>query len=140
LFRDDGSELAAVVRAVAHELDANIRQALVPVLKYGRGRVLSDDYDESDARQLGKGAFSVVWMVKHRRTVGAVQVESCIWQQKTFVVKQHTVESSCDPYLESAWFHSTLEPELRYPGFKPLLCQMHLRTATAWARSTRRKW
>ena len=30
--------------------------------------MLSDDYDETEATQLGKGAFSVVWVVKHRRT------------------------------------------------------------------------
>lgn len=38
------------------------------VLKRGRGRSLSEEYDESDAKQLGKGAFSTVWMVRHRGT------------------------------------------------------------------------
>ena len=53
---------------MARELDANIRMALKPIFKRGRGRILADDYDESDAKQLGKGAFSVVWRVRHRRT------------------------------------------------------------------------
>lgn len=65
---DDSSELASMVRGVANEMDHDIRQALKPTLKRSLGRVLSDDYDETDAKQLGKGAFSVVWMVKHRQT------------------------------------------------------------------------
>ena len=49
-------------------MDANIRMALSPILKFGRGRLLCEDYDESEAKQLGKGAFSTVWVVRHRKT------------------------------------------------------------------------
>ena len=57
-----------VVLEVAGELDPAIRRALAPVLSKGRARTLGDEYDETDAKQLGKGAFSVVYAVRHRKT------------------------------------------------------------------------
>ena len=62
------SHLPAVVLEVAGELDPAIRRALAPVLSKGRARTLGDEYDETDAKQLGKGAFSVVYAVRHRKT------------------------------------------------------------------------
>ena len=62
------SHLPAVVLEVAGELDPAIRRALAPVLSKGRARTLGDDYDETDAKQLGKGAFSVVYAVRHRKS------------------------------------------------------------------------
>ena len=62
------SHLPAVVLEVARELDPAIRRALAPVLSKGRARTLGDEYDESDAKQLGKGAFSVVHAVRHRKS------------------------------------------------------------------------
>ena len=42
-----------------------------PSLRRTRGKRLGDDYDESDAELIGKGAFSVVYLVRHRRTGGS---------------------------------------------------------------------
>ena len=65
----DDEALSAVVRDVYAELAGDIRRALAPALRRARpGRALADEYDESDARVLGKGAFSVVYVVRHKRT------------------------------------------------------------------------
>ena len=67
----DGDELADVVRDVFAELDPALRRALAPSLRRTRGKRLGDDYDESDAELIGKGAFSVVYLVRHRPTGGS---------------------------------------------------------------------
>ena len=62
------SALDPEVREVFVELDAATRSALAPALRRNAKRTLSDDYDESNARRIGKGGFSVVYAVNHRRT------------------------------------------------------------------------
>lgn len=62
------SALDPEVREVFVELDAATRLALAPALRRNAKRALSDEYDESTARRIGKGGFSVVYAVKHRRT------------------------------------------------------------------------
>ena len=62
------SALEPEVREVFAELDAPTRLALAPALRRNAKRALSDEYDESTARRIGKGGFSVVYAVKHRRT------------------------------------------------------------------------
>ena len=62
------SALDPEVREVFVELDAATRLALAPALRRNAKRALSDEYDESTARRIGKGGFSVVYSVKHRRT------------------------------------------------------------------------
>lgn len=62
------SALDPEVREVFVELDPATRLALAPALRRNAKRALSDEYDESTARRIGKGGFSVVYSVKHRRT------------------------------------------------------------------------
>lgn len=62
------SALDPEVREVFVELDAPTRSALAPALRRNAKRALGDEYDESTARRIGKGGFSVVYAVKHRRT------------------------------------------------------------------------
>ena len=62
------SALDPEVREVFVELDPATRLALAPALRRNAKRTLSDDYDESNARRIGKGGFSVVYAVNHRRT------------------------------------------------------------------------
>ena len=62
------SALDPEMREVFVELDAATRLALAPALRRNAKRALSDEYDESTARRIGKGGFSVVYAVKHRRT------------------------------------------------------------------------
>ena len=62
------SALDPEVREVFVELDAATRLALAPALRRNAKRALSDEYDESTSRRIGKGGFSVVYAVKHRRT------------------------------------------------------------------------
>ena len=62
------SALDPEMREVFVELDAATRLALAPALRRNAKRALSDEYDESTARRIGKGGFSVVYSVKHRRT------------------------------------------------------------------------
>ena len=62
------SALEPEMREVFVELDAATRLALAPALRRNAKRALSDEYDESNARRIGKGGFSVVYAVKHRRT------------------------------------------------------------------------
>lgn len=62
------SALDPEMREVFVELDAATRLALAPALRRNAKRALSDEYDESTSRRIGKGGFSVVYAVKHRRT------------------------------------------------------------------------
>ena len=47
-------------------MDPAIRRALAPVLSKGRARTLGDEYDETDAKQLGKGAFQRQVPARHQ--------------------------------------------------------------------------
>ena len=64
------SELASIIREVTSELDPDVRAALSDVLSRSSApRKLSDEYEEvGDAKPLGKGAFSVVYLVRDKRT------------------------------------------------------------------------
>ena len=60
----DDEALSAVVRDVYAELAGDIRRALAPALRRARpGRALADEYDESDARVLGKGSKERIAML-----------------------------------------------------------------------------
>ena len=101
----DGDELADVVRDVFAELDPALRRALAPSLRRTRGKRLGDDYDESDTELIGKGAFSVVYLVRHRRTGGS------------FAAKIISTEG--------------VTPERRHEHIRALLCEAGVAAAAA---------
>ena len=79
------SELASIIREVTSELDPDVRAALSDVLSRSSApRKLSDEYEEvGDAKPLGKGAFSVVYLVRDKRTgseyaAKVVPMKNCI--------------------------------------------------------------
>ena len=105
----DGDELADVVRDVFAELDPALRRALAPSLRRTRGKRLGDDYDESDAELIGKGAFSVVYLVRHRRTGGSfaakiISTEGVTPERR----REHIRALLCEAGVAAAAAHDTI--------------------------------
>ena len=105
----DGDELADVVRDVFAELDPALRRALAPSLRRTRCKRLGDDYDESDAELIGKGAFSVVYLVRHRRTGGSFAAKIISTEGVTPERRRENIRALlCEAGVAAAAAHDTI--------------------------------
>ena len=127
------SHLPAVVLEVAGELDPAIRRALAPVFSKGRARTLGDEYDETDAKQLGKGAFSVVYAVRHRKSGTRYAAKVVKMRGMTDDQRRNTVRAlMCEAGVSAVVRHPTIVGfhDLIFEEWRCVLVQEYCRGGT----------
>ena len=114
-------------------VDPAIRRALAPVLSKGRARTLGDEYDETDAKQLGKGAFSVVYAVRHRKSGMRYAAKVVKMRGMTDDQRRNTVRAlMCEAGVSAVVRHPTIVGfhDLIFEEWRCVLVQEYCRGGT----------